>query len=137
MAYTTFLRGIIIAFLTFLAPAFAMAATLSVSPASGSHTVGSVITVTVLANTQGSATDGIDILYLRFNPALLQVIDENTGVSGVQILPGALMPNTPVNNANNTAGTIAFSQVPAGGTTFTNTNSAVFCSWVGFGVACV
>jgi chitodextrinase len=123
MAYTTFLRGTIIAFLTFLAPVFAMAATLSVSPASGSVTVGGILTVQIQVNTESGMSDGIDIRYLNFNPSLLQVIDENTSVAGVQITPGALMPNTATNSADNTAGRVLFSQVPAGGTTFTNTAS--------------
>src|SRR3989344_350410 len=117
----------------FVAPAIASAAIMSVSPSSGSAVVGSTLTVQIQVNTQSGATDGVDVRYVNFNPSLLQVIDENTLISGVQISPGALMANTPTNSVDNIAGRISFSQVPAGGTTFTN-NSAQTLATVRFNV---
>lgn len=132
-------RGGIVSIVSFAAPVFAFAATLSVSPASGSFPVGSTITVTMQVNTQGGASDGVDVRYLNFNPSLLQVIDENTSVAGVQVVAGSLMANTPVNGADNTAGRITFSQVPLGGTTFTNSSAQTLAtvrfSVVGAGTA--
>ncbi|PJE64651.1 MAG: hypothetical protein COU90_02305 [Candidatus Ryanbacteria bacterium CG10_big_fil_rev_8_21_14_0_10_43_42] len=113
-------KSFIVSIIIFASPFLASAATLSVSPATGSFTVGGTVTVQVQVNTEGSTADGVDIRYLNFNPALLQVIDENTGVAGVQIAPGSLMPNTPTNIADNTAGRISFSQVPSGGAVFSN-----------------
>lgn len=110
--------------LIFLASAFsAEAATLTVSPSSGSVPVGNVLTVNIQLNTQGDAAHGVDVFYLNFNPALLQVIDENASVSGIQIAPGTLMSVTPSNTVDQAAGRIAFHQVTAGGTTFTNSTS--------------
>jgi hypothetical protein len=116
-------RGsVLIAFLL-IYPAFTYAATLSVSPSTGSYQVGATITATILVDTTGGAADGVDILYLNFNPALLQVIDENTTTAGTQITPGILMPNTAINSTNNSTGQISFSQVPSGGNLFTSTGA--------------
>ncbi len=75
--------------------------------------------VDILLDTGGENIDGIDIFYLRFNPSLLQVVDANTGVTGVQISPTTLLPATSANLVDNTAGTLQFSQTTSGGSTFT------------------
>ncbi len=95
--------------LSFLA-SFASAATMTVSPASRSVSLGDKFTVDVLLDTQGTAIDGLDIRYLNFNPALLQMDSS---------VPGDLMPITNINNIDNTAGTLIFSQVVSGGTHYT------------------
>jgi hypothetical protein len=104
----------------FCGPLFVSAAALSVSPLTGSFPVGSTFTISIQVNTQGDSAEGVDVRYLNFNPLLLQVIDENSGIAGVQILPGSLMSNTPINIVDNATGRISFSQVPSGGKTFTN-----------------
>jgi len=131
--YAGFLYRLSITGVLFVVPTIASAAIMSVSPSSGSAAVGSTFTIQIQVNTQGGAADGVDVRYVNFNPSLLQVIDENTLISGVQVSPGTLMANTPTNSVDNIAGRISFSQVPAGGTTFTN-NSAQTLATVRFNV---
>ncbi|TSC70576.1 MAG: exo-1,4-beta-D-glucosaminidase [Parcubacteria group bacterium Gr01-1014_46] len=97
----------------------ATTATLSLSPTSSSIILNQNFTVNILLDTVGNATDGVDVFSLHFNPAILQVVDSNASVAGVQIAPGSLMPATTANVADNTAGTIQFSQASSGGSNFT------------------
>lgn len=99
-------------------PASAFAATLSVSPSSGSYQTGNIITAQIMLTTQGAPIEGVDIRYLNYDPALLEVQDENTSIAGVQIAPGTLMPNTVANSVNTALGRIEFSQVISGNATF-------------------
>ena len=99
-------------------PAAAFGATLSMSPASGTYQAGNVITAQIRVDTQGAPIEGVDIRYLNYDPAFFEVQDENASVSGVQITPGTLMPNTVANTVNTTLGRIEFSQVISGNTAF-------------------
>ncbi|MBI5913295.1 hypothetical protein HY839_02540 [Candidatus Azambacteria bacterium] len=100
-------------------PAAAFGATLSLSPATGTYQTGSIITAQIVLDTQGAPIEGADIRYLNYNPALLEVQDENAGIAGVQISPGTRMPTTAANTVDVSLGRIAFSQVISGNTTFT------------------
>ncbi len=93
----------------------ASAATLTLSPSSGTYASGSTFTINVLLNTTGASIDGVDVRYLRFNPSVLQVVDSNSSASGVQINPGSLMPITLTNTVDNQNGLVTFSQIVAGG----------------------
>lgn len=104
---TGLLLAIGIAYFTFASTA--NAATLSLSPLKSSVLIGGTFNVDIYLDTTGANTDGIDIKYLNFNPALLEV---------QQILPGTLYPSTQVNNFDNAAGTINFSQITTGGSTY-------------------
>jgi hypothetical protein len=97
----------------------ASAATLTLSPASGTYNANDNFTVNVNLDTTGQAIDGVDLFYLKFNPSILQVVDANGSASGVQITPGSLLPQTLSNTADNSTGKITFSQVTTGGTTYT------------------
>lgn len=99
-------------------PSVASAATLSVSPSSQTVKTGDTFTVTVQLDTQGSSIDGVDIRYLSYNPALMQVQDAVAATPGIQIAPGTLMPSTLLNSVDNASGRIAFSQVAMGGTKY-------------------
>jgi len=101
----------------------AVTATLSLSPTSSNITVNQTFNVNILLDTVGNATDGVDVFSLRFNPAILQVVDSNGSVAGVQITAGTLMPATTANTADNTAGTIQFSQASSGGSNFTGSGT--------------
>lgn len=96
----------------------AVTATLSLSPTSSTVVTNQTFTVNIVLNTAGNATDGVDVFSLRFNPSVLQVVDQDAGIAGVQITPGTLMGTT-ANTADNTAGTIQFSQASGGGTNYT------------------
>ena len=84
---------------------------LSVSSSSANITVGHNFTVDINLDTQSQAIQGAEVFYLRFDPALLEVIDSNTSAAGVQIVPGTLMAQTVGNIVDNTNGKIAFQQI--------------------------
>src|SRR3989338_7560680 len=92
---------------------------LASSPSSQNVSVGQTFTVDINLDTKGAAIDGVDIYSLRYNPAILEVVDSNTSQSGIQIIPGTLLANTLTNTVNASNGTIQFSQVTAGGSTYT------------------
>ncbi len=96
---------------------------LSLSPASFTATAGSAVTMDILLDTAGESVDGADVYSLRFDPKVLQVEDDDSVKSGVQITPGVLLPNTILNKVDNAQGTVQFSQLAAGGTTFTGTGT--------------
>lgn len=104
-------------------PYGAWAATLSLSPSTGSFTAGNIFSVQIVLDTQGSLVQGVDVQYLNYNPALLEVQDENASAAGVQILPGTLMSNTQINTVDTTQGRISFSQVTTGNTSFTGSGT--------------
>ncbi len=94
-------------------------ATFSLSPVSQSVVSGATFSVSIVLNTGGQPVYGVDINRLRFNPSLLQVVDSDTAVAGVQISPGSSMALNVANSVDNTNGTIQFSQVANPGSTFT------------------
>jgi chitodextrinase len=100
-------------------------ATFSLSPGTNSVAVNSTFTVNVILNTGGQAIYGIDLNKIRFNPALLQVVDSDATTAGVQITPGVLLSTVFVNNVDNTAGTIQFSQVATPPSTYTGSGTLV------------
>jgi len=107
------------AILIFWNPTKSLAAvSLSVTPASQSVANGQIFNVDVMLNTGNDAIDGVDLFYLRYDPNILQVQDSSVSVIGVQISPENLLPVTLINTANNSNGTIQFSQVSSGGTTY-------------------
>ncbi|TSC75295.1 MAG: cytochrome C family protein [Parcubacteria group bacterium Gr01-1014_30] len=109
-------------------------ATLALSPTSGSVAVNQTFTVNIALNTAGAPADGVDIYMLRFNPSVLQVVDADSAVTGVQIGAGTLMPNTVYNAANNTAGTIQFAQSASGGSSFTGSGTLATITFRGIAV---
>lgn len=109
------MKKIIATLILFLLPAITSAATLSLSPSSQSVNVGDTFSVIVNLDTQGASIDGVDLRYLNYNPAILQLQDGNTSASGIQITSGSLMPMTLVNNADANFGRITFSQAALGG----------------------
>lgn len=94
------------------------AATLSVSPVSGTYNVNNIFQLDILVDTQSQPIDGVDINALNYNPAILEVQDQNQSTAGVQITPGSLMPNSVFNSVNVQTGKIVFSQLTAGGQTY-------------------
>lgn len=97
------------------APAIAAAATLTLSPSTGSYAAGASFEVKILLDTQGKTTSGTDV-YLRFDPNILQVVDANAATEGIQIQPGSLYPVTNANSTDNSAGKVSFSGSRSTGT---------------------
>lgn len=112
------MKKIIILATVLLLPSLTQAATLSVSPSAQNVKTGDTLSISVILDTQGESIDGVDIKYLNFNPALLQVVDANSSISGVQITSGSLMSATLLNSVDNTNGKISFSQVVSAGTKY-------------------
>ncbi len=95
-------------------PAIASAATLTLSPTSGTYAVGDTIEVKIQLDTSGISTSGTDV-YVRFDPNVLQVVDSNSSATGVQISPGTLYSQTSFNSTDNGAGKVSFSGSKSGG----------------------
>lgn len=95
-------------------PALANAATLSLSPTSGTTAAGSSFEVKINLDTGSVSTNGTDA-YIRFDPNTLQVVDANASTSGTQILAGSLYTQTSFNSVDNGAGKISFSGSKSGG----------------------
>jgi len=109
-------------------PFIAGAATLSITPSSGSYTVDDTFTATIYLDTNGIGVDGVDFRYLRYDPALLELVDIDMTQSGTQITAGSLMSNTVQNIADTQAGIIDFSQLTAGGSKFTSSGAEVLAT---------
>lgn len=103
-------------FVFFVSTSTSFAATLILSPASGSISAGQTITVDIMIDTKGADIDGVDVYSLRYNSSILEVVDSNPSTSGVQISPGSLFPLTLTNKV--TPGIIQLSQVTSGGTSY-------------------
>src|SRR3989344_7866909 len=86
-------------------------ATLALSPSGSSVAVGDIFSVAITLDTKGNAVDGVDIIYLNYNPALLEAQDDDSAVAGTQIGEGSLMSNTLLNSIDTASGKISFSQV--------------------------
>lgn len=112
-----------LASLLLVLPALGYAATLSLSPSSGSFAVGDFFNVSVLLDTSGAAVDGFDFNYLNYNSALLEVQDADAIQAGVQISAGVLLPVTAANSVDAALGRIRFSQLPSGGSTFSGSGT--------------
>lgn len=80
----------IFAFLTF--PASALAATLSLSPATGTLNRGCNVNLAINVDTAGASTDGTDAI-IRFDP---------TRVSATQVTPGTIYADYPGTNIDST-----------------------------------
>lgn len=106
-----------IIFLSFVWEA-AEAATLSLSPSSGSFKKGETFSVSIILNTSGVATQGTAIRYLNYNPALLRIKDDDSGKTGVQIASGNLYAKTQANLVDSSAGKIEFTQITAAGESY-------------------
>src|SRR3989338_3612863 len=84
----------------------AQAATLILSPSSGTITIGQNISVDIMLDSQGAAIDGVDINSLRYNRTILEVQDADSSAEGIQITYGTLLSQTLANVVDATNGTI-------------------------------
>jgi len=117
-----------ILFLSVFSINLANAATLSLSPDSGSYPVGQIFTINILLDTSGQSIDGTDIHYLNYNPNQLEIQDDNDIQPGVQITAGNLMPSTQANSVDINNGKIIFSQITTGGNTFKSNGAEVLAT---------
>src|SRR3989344_876839 len=107
------------------------AATLTLSPTSGSYSINQPFTVTINLNTTGQTVDGVDVFSLHFNPLVVQVQDAVASVAGVQISAGTLLGQTMSNMVNNSTGQIQFSQIAPEGATYNGSGTLATISFIG------
>jgi uncharacterized repeat protein (TIGR01451 family) len=79
---------------------------LTVSPTSSRLRAGETFIVEMGVHAGSQAADGVQA-FLSFDPAVLQVVDENGQPAG-QIIPGPVLTTVLTNAVNNTAGVIVF-----------------------------
>lgn len=82
---------------------------IALSPSSGSFKIGQTFDANILIDTGGKTIDGIDVLYLRFDPKILEVVDSDSKTSGVQIKQGTLFSMYLGNTVDNNTGKISIS----------------------------
>jgi len=82
---------------------------IALSPSTGNFKVGQTFDTKILVDTGGKTIDGIDILYLRFDPKILEVVDSDSKTSGIQIEQGNLFSMYLGNSVDNKTGKISIS----------------------------
>ncbi len=100
----------------FLAPVFAFAATLTLTPQVGTYKIGDTFSVTVHLNTEGEDILGVD-LEMTFPPSLLEV-------PGGRITGGTLMQMEQLNRIEGNK--IRFAQIMPALTSFSNSSPELF-----------
>lgn len=80
---------------------------LSLSPSSGTITVGQLLTVSIIANSAGQEITGVDVRFLHYNTGDLELQG--------QIQKGSIFPSYPTASADTNAGTISISGTILGG----------------------
>ena len=92
--------------------------TLMLTPADKSVTVGETFSVDVILDTANQPIDAVDIYALHYDSKLLRVVDDVTGQTGVQIMPGQVLTVNGANMVDNSKGEIKFGQAAPGGTNY-------------------
>src|SRR3989344_4208223 len=102
-------------------------ATLALDPVSAkeSYVAGTIFSLDVILDTRGSPIRGVDLRYLRYNPSLLEIQDDDASMAGAQVAAGTLMPNTVTNSVDTATGQITFSQVTNTGESFIGSGTLV------------
>lgn len=95
--------------------ASALVPTLSLSPSSGTYTLGQTFEVNILLDTAGKSVDGVDVHYLNYNPKALEVQDADAAAAGVQIRQGSLFPTYIGNTVDTANGRISVSGIVSPG----------------------
>jgi hypothetical protein len=100
-----------------LAPSMAYAApelslTTPATPAAGTD-----FWMPINLDTDGAATSGVEVV-IRYDPGALQVIDQDAGSDGIQILEGGLYTSNDINQVFQDQGIIWFSSLNTDSTTF-------------------
>lgn len=85
----------------------AMAASLSLSPASASKNVGDSFTVDVILDTQGVAVKGATAI-IDYDTTALQVIDDDSSATGVNITAGPNLTQSLTNTVDTSIGQIRY-----------------------------
>ena len=83
-------------------------AKISLSPTVASFAPQTNFSVNIMVDSAGNPTYNTDV-YLKFNPAILQVQDSDAGTNGIQIQPSDLYPEIIYNATDNTLGEIKYS----------------------------
>ncbi|HEX5430314.1 MAG TPA: cohesin domain-containing protein [Patescibacteria group bacterium] len=93
-------------------------AVLALDPQTTTVKVGDKFAANIVLDTASTDVDGVDVYSLHYDPTILRVDDDVPSKPGVQIMPGEIMDINAANIVDDKSGTIKFSQVSAGGTSF-------------------
>ncbi len=91
----------LICLIGFIWPKEVSAAALSLSPASAVKKVGDIFSVDIILDTGSNSVSGATAI-LRYDTARLQVQDDDSGATGIQIKQGAIFNQTPLTNTVDT-----------------------------------
>lgn len=109
----TFAKILLLTVFTLASPAQALAATLSLSPSSGTFNRGCDFTLDVMLDTQGAQTDGTDAI----------ILFDSARFTANQIFEGAIYPDYPGNNIEQASGKITVSGLASVTQAFTGTGT--------------
>jgi hypothetical protein len=91
---------------------------LSLDPQTINVKVGDTIATKIILDTGGGKIDGVDIYSLHYDPSLIQILDDDTKKSGVQIMPGEILAINAANIVDPKTGTVKISQLADHGTSY-------------------
>lgn len=92
------LISLIVCLISLIWPKGALAASLSLSPASGTEKIGDLFSVDVILDTGTDSVSGATAI-INYDAAKLQVQDDDSASSGVQIKQGTIFNQTPLTNS--------------------------------------
>ncbi|GEM_PF-2389650 len=101
-----------------LAPALTGAAPKLTLATPATPAAGTNFWMPVTLDTDGAATNGVEVV-IRYDPGALQVIDQDSGMDGIQIQGGSLYASNDVNQVFQDQGIIWFSSLNTDSSTFT------------------
>lgn len=88
-------------------PTKALAASLSLSPATANKNVNDTFSVDIVLDTEGAAVSGATAI-ITYDTAKLQVQDDDSSATGVNIAPGANLTQVLTNTVDTSAGKIRY-----------------------------
>lgn len=101
-------------------------ALLLLNPSQKTLKVGEEVEVRVELNTNDTEVSGADVI-IRYDPSLVEVVDaDGNPQNGVQVRPGLLFPQYPVNEVNVANGRIGFSAAALPPKTFTGEGTLAY-----------
>lgn len=113
----------------FSIPYLVNGASLSAMPATQDVVLDDIFNISIQLDTQGAPVDGVDLVYLNYDPLFLEIQDSDPSQPGVQILAGSLMPLTIINSVDESLGRVTFSQISIGGVSYTGVGTLATISF--------
>lgn len=92
-------------------PSFSVGGTIKLDPSSGNKKVGETFPVNIKIDTAGKSIDGVDIFALNYDSKVLEVVDGDSAVDGIQINQGKIFPIFIGNKVDKEKGKITISGI--------------------------